>query len=597
MNTSSACWFVQMELAQVQTFLFAVPELKSMIGANALLGEVLRGRLMRDGCFARLMTGNDAATANDAIAADNLPGLAVQKGAFLPVDASNLALPSQPRDDPLMGPDYDNPAASYQQGVLVRDGGHLHAVFRTKSEAEEFLQSACSLVGQRLPGLLVSAKTSRLAWNGDQWIGEEQDAIQSHQENLAQEIVADQLGECVADLPQFQVCEVTGQGPAAERGKRGEEDGWISSIVTSRRLAAERFDDGRSGDMLGLLRKPLIAALGLDDVIGDKKNLFPNDFKEIAPSGYLAVLAADGNGIGIRSSAWRAGVSSQDFFLREARGERFFHSMRVAVRRALLAALRQTYGHLAERTRHRESSRLPFRLMMLGGDDLLLVCDAGHALRLAQNYVEQLGDATNRLADGLCLDVGVGVAIVKKTFPFHRAHALAEQLQGSAKRLFRSQPHSGSTVDWLSISEAWHDDIASVRQRDFTRAYAVDVAGTQLETLALSQKPYFVLGDGHSLEALLVGAGKATKHVPRGQLIALVHSLKEGRRQADWSLRLLDPEIRQALQPALHGASMWKGVGKQQWATDVLDFLELFELERLRQQQEGATPADSTRGQ
>ena len=44
------------------------------------------------------------------------------------------------------------------------------------------------------------------------------------------------------------------------------------------------------------------------------------------------------------------------------------------------------------------------------------------------------GDQYN-LADGKRLHLGIGVAIVKKTFPFHRSHALAEQLAASAKRL------------------------------------------------------------------------------------------------------------------------------------------------------------------
>ena len=37
-------WLVEVELKRVQTYLFQVPRLRVMIGANALLGETLRGR-------------------------------------------------------------------------------------------------------------------------------------------------------------------------------------------------------------------------------------------------------------------------------------------------------------------------------------------------------------------------------------------------------------------------------------------------------------------------------------------------------------------------------------------------------------------------
>ena len=42
-------WLVKLEFQRVQTYLFAVPDLKSMVGANTLLGEVLRGSLVDDG--------------------------------------------------------------------------------------------------------------------------------------------------------------------------------------------------------------------------------------------------------------------------------------------------------------------------------------------------------------------------------------------------------------------------------------------------------------------------------------------------------------------------------------------------------------------
>jgi hypothetical protein len=549
-------WLVKLEFERVQTYLFAVPELKAMIGANTLLGEVLRGRLGANGFGA---------------GADSLPALAQECEAKLPQVSGALELPAADPADPLSGADEDNPGESFRRGILTRDGGHLHAVFPTATGARVFIRRASDLVGEQLPGLLLTSRLVKLEKTAQAW---------SEARDVAEEGLDLPPGETLADLPQFQVCQATGQGPAScEEARPGEAPRWIAESVRARREAARRFDEGKSHDMLGLLRGALVRELGLE--VHPTPNLFPSLFEDVAPSGYLAVVAADGNGIGIRSKERRERTPEIDFFAREAHGERFFHSMRVAVRKALVAALGETFRPAADAVRAGHREQLPFRLMMLGGDDLLLVCDAVHALPFVISYVRRL--AEHPLADGKPLEVGVGVAIVKKKFPLHRSHALAEQLAGSAKRLSREQKQTGSTVDWLSVSEAWHEDVGAVRRRDFVRSYALDPKGNQTESLILSRKPYPVLGEGWTLERLWNGARAAVNHLPRSKLMALADGLSCGRRQADWALRQLDRQTREALRPALSEESAWEDLKGGRYATALLDFLEVFELERGRE--------------
>jgi hypothetical protein len=307
------------------------------------------------------------------------------------------------------------------------------------------------------------------------------------------------------------------------------------------------------------MRNAILTTLGIDP----SSDSIPNEMEELARSGYLAVIHADGNSIGKRSKEVRK-KGDKDFFKREARSETFFHHMRVLVRIALVKAISRTFQG--------ENARLPFRLIMLGGDDLLLICDAPFALPFVKEYADALQTAT--LPDGLPLHMGAGVAIVKKKFPFYRSHSLAEQLAASAKRLDRNS----HTVDWLAMSEAWHDDIADVRQRDAMVPYSV---GGQPETIILSRKPYRVLGENGSLASLLQAANTIKNVLPRSQLISLGIAIPDGRLQADWELELLRPEWRQALRPALYQGSLWQDIGEGRHVTRYLDFLELVELRRL----------------
>lgn len=72
------------------------------------------------------------------------------------------------------------------------------------------------------------------------------------------------------------------------------------------------------------------------------------------------------------------------------------------------------------------------RLLMLGGDDLVLVCGAPYALPFVRALAKHVREETKELpGDKTPLDIGAGVAIVQASFPFHRAHQLAEQLAES----------------------------------------------------------------------------------------------------------------------------------------------------------------------
>jgi hypothetical protein len=539
------CWLVKLAFERVQTYLFAVARLKAMIGGNTLMGEVLRGRLGAGGFEGQslpALTGGHACLPNSA-------------------QAVLADLPGQDPQDPLQGHDRDDPRAAYERGVLVRDGGHLHAVFAHAQEAHDFVLAARRLVARELPGLPLSAHVVELTRTEAGW---------QEPERQQEQVPA---GEAtLVDLPQLQVCQEVGHGPASTVRRRAEGSTYVSASVHAREEAAERFDAGRSHDVLGLLRPALLQAMNLDPA----QHRPPTEFEDVAPSGYLAVIAADGNGVGGRSTAWRGTSARADFFAREAHGEQFFHAMRRAVRRAFVAAIGATFRPLG-------GGLLPFRPMMLGGDDLLLVCDAPDALPFVCAYARQLSGQPLPDERGP-LEVGIGVAVVKSTFPFHHAHALAEQLQASGKRLWRERPEVGSVLDWVALSESWHDDVAGVRRAQFLRRYRLGGNGP-VETLLLTGKPYPVLGPGLTLETILQAAEQAAaRGLPRGQLMALAEGLEHGRRQAEHAVRLLAPDVRALLRPILAEPSFspWHAVGEGYWKSALLDFLEVFELERVR---------------
>jgi hypothetical protein len=486
---------VHIELSRVQTWLFAVPRLRAMVGANALLGETLRAAL---------------------------PKLARETGRGWMLAPSNEAYPCADGNDPLK--DHDDPAADEKAGILSRDGGHFEAQFA--SGAEAFSDAAGQLLRSNLPGLRF-----RVSIDGE--------PRTKSQVRLSTE------------LPVLAPCEWTGRGLASAIVEQGDEHPAVSLDVAQRHEAARRTEDGTAVDVASLL----------SETTKLKTLKRAQELKELVGNGYLALIHADGNGVG-------SGAGKTD-----SERATFFHRNRVLLRRAVQKAID---------THCPDSGRAPLIPLMLGGDDLLLVTRAEIALPFVVTLCEEL-DALQKDCNGFKLTVGVGVVLAKHTIPIHRLHEVAEQLASSAKRRFRGfkdEEAKRSVVDWAVFSSAWVDDPEEVRRRDWLR-------GSGNELRVLSQRPVDVIGIGRpdSLQGLVRGAQQLTR-APRAQLRYLVDQLSRGRALSELAFAELPQEAKGPLAEA--GVNEpWRLAGTAS-ITALLDLVEIAEIDRLGRNTERA---------
>jgi hypothetical protein len=460
-----------------------------MVGANALLGEVLRVRLPQ---LAREQLSWQLASA---------PG----------------NYPSAAAHDPLSS--HDDPSADARDGILSRDGGHFQATF--SSGAHEFARAAAALLRRELPGLRFRI-----------WV----DDVEVHGALRVQ---------LSTELPVLAPCEWTGRGLASEVVRQGAERAIVSLDVSRRHKAAQRAENGNSRDLASLL----VAKTRL------KGMPRASDFDALAGRGYLALIHADGNGVG-------SAVGTDD-----VERASFFHRNRVLLRRALQAAIDAVCDEIAP-----VSPLLP---LMLGGDDLLVISQADKAIPFVVELCRALDDLQKDDQSGFCLTLGLGVVFARPTIPIHRLHDVTEQLAASAKRRFRgfSVAERRSVVDWAVYTTAWLDDPEEVRRRDWVR-------GTGVGTRVLSRRPLGVLGEGlDSLQGLLHAAA-SLQAAPRSQLRYLVEQLPRGRALSELAFAELSPEARAALHEAgVH--EVWTRSPSGAWLTSVLDLVELLEIPRL----------------
>jgi hypothetical protein len=492
---------VKVEAKRIQTFLFAVPRLKEMIGANALLGDFVRRRLVE-------LVGDKAS--REVYVDDvqpNFPGDPI------------------PRGD-------DDPAANFDRGILSREGGHFNVLFPNRADAESFAAEVRNLAARELPGLRVETRFKTIADSASRPADQGQPAS-----NREEALVMTEASSQTVDLPHFQVCQASGDGPAADLDKRTLKDRvqlYISDASTKKLAAGNRLQDRSTEtgykDIISILRHRLPRG-ALDD---------PKDLSELADSGgYLAVIHADGNRVEARVNRIKESAPS-DTLEQEAEIERFFHHMRSAVRASVIEALKAVFDDKVLKDLWSQGEKLPYQILMLGGDDLLLICRPRFALPFIEHYARQLRDKP--LCDEKPLSIGAGIAIASHKLPFHRLNALAEELAASAKLAYLQkppgceQPPERSVVDWAVITASSMRSLAAHRR---SADYRVQESGGHNKYMALTAKPYFVLdGDdlppgSMSLASLLETAGKldyirSQDPPPRSQLRDLSVALADG---------------------------------------------------------------------
>jgi hypothetical protein len=388
---------------------------------------------------------------------------------------------------------------------------------------------------------------------------------------------------------------------------------FVEDCVSSGLPAAPVWDKNEGG----ALAEPFAARRNAHDAAWKRMsaaletNRLTRRIQDLEGKGYTwtAVVHADGNGLGgiFLDFATHAGAASFRDYIEKLR--RFSLAIDECTRKAALQAMDATWpAELFEKD-------VPLIPLVLGGDDLTVLCDGGRAIAFTTAFLRTFEEETRKSPPITCvapegLSACAGIAIVKPHFPFHRAYELAEDLIKKAKMVkdkarLDGKPMPCSAFDFQIVFDTSVSDLKDIRDRMTAR----DGSGTSLtfrpyvvsdaERIGrLSGKDWLAL---HHFDRLMVckdllmaevkddGSRDGGLALPRGQQHALRWALGEGKDIAD--ARLEEIRHRYPLDwntLAPHGTLLVPTQdGASTYSTYLVDAMDLADLEAAAVQPEG----------
>ena len=139
-----------------------------------------------------------------------------------------------------------------------------------------------------------------------------------------------------------------------------------------------------------------------------------HDFSDLANrKGYLGLIYADGNNMGRKIGEQKTLEAVQQFA--EHVDQAVFEAMRDAIQECLPV----------------QNDMLPFDILMIGGDDIVMVTSVDKVLDVARTLAEKFHTYSERYA----LSLSIGIVLAPVTYPFNLQLTLAEDTLKDAKKV------------------------------------------------------------------------------------------------------------------------------------------------------------------
>jgi len=405
--------------------------------------------------------------------------------------------------------------------LVYAGGGNTVLLFSDKQYALQFTQILSKRILEEAPGINLVAVHKEFDWDNQSLYEVVQDLMKNDLDTKKRSRVpsAPLLG-----LGVTATCRSTQLVAVGMSEKFEDDEPYLISREIQKKLDAVRLANRK-------LRERLLNTTS-------ENYEFPlrTDYmgRSAGDSSYVAVIHADGNGMGKRFQSFGKDKCNRDYIIDM---RKLSHS----VNQAGITALKNVVDILVKSIEIDKDEKrkikgqfeikdnyLPFRPLVYGGDDVTFVCDGRLGLELAAIYLEKLEEQT--IADGKPIKACAGICVVKTHYPFARAYELSEDLCRKAKNFVKYESkkfakEDFSALDWHLAASGLIGSISEIRQREY-----------QVQAGSLSMRPISLKKERDSDWRTWEGFTKVVKQFNedddwkdrRNKVIALREVLRQG---------------------------------------------------------------------
>lgn len=224
-----------------------------------------------------------------------------------------------------------------------------------------------------------------------------------------------------------------------------------------------------------------------------KAQQIPLDLNEVSKDSsnpWIAVIHADGNGLGKLVQDLGSALKDKDTVLAKKTFARFSRELDNATQTAAKKAFEKLDLKISQEEKY------PLRPIILGGDDITLIIRADLAFDFTVNFLEEFEKQTEGKLSFLSKNFGLtdfekgltacaGIAYIKYSYPIHYGLRLAEELTKKAKKvskiIVRDNEIAPSSLSFYKVHSSFIEDLSEIEEKTLTA-----------EKVSFDYGPYFL---------------------------------------------------------------------------------------------------------
>lgn len=337
--------------------------------------------------------------------------------------------------------------------AIVKAAGNIKYIFDSKEDCAKIVREFPKKVMTMAPGITISQAVVELKENVDESF---ENAVDDLEAKLRKQRNTPNRPQNIG-LIGIQRSRRTGQ--PATNDPSGEH---LDLATIKKRMYTSRANEGISTKLFGE---------------GYEGKATTNITKLTGQNDWIAIIHADGNGLG-------------KVVAKIGKDRELFREFSRKLDEATQSAAHKAYDMLSDDLKIGNESIIPIRPIVLGGDDLTVVCRADVALPFVSNFLAFFEAETHRLLN-LTLAAGklefnyltacAGIAYIKSSYPFYYGYHLAEALCEEAKKDAKDDAHvenglAPSCLMFHKVQDSFVESYSQIAARELTPANGVSFA-------------------------------------------------------------------------------------------------------------------------